>query len=95
MQYGEQHESAGIWRAYGRVEMPAWKFAASRVRVAGIVTTKVGKWTSWYQGTEQPWPYGDTTSYEIGAAWLADCARVGVWRRLAEHFDPSRAMSWD
>jgi hypothetical protein len=43
------------------------------------VTTNVGKWTSWYQGTEQPWPYGETTSYEIGAAWLADCARVEDW----------------
>jgi hypothetical protein len=43
------------------------------------MTTNVGKWTFWYEGTEQPWPYGDTTSYEIGAAWLAGCARVEDW----------------
>ena len=41
--------------------------------------TNVGKWTAWYQGLEEPWPYGETTSYEIGAAWLADCARTEDW----------------
>jgi hypothetical protein len=41
--------------------------------------TNVGKWTAWYQGLEDPWAYGDTTSYEIGAAWLAGCARVEDW----------------
>lgn len=39
----------------------------------------VGKWSDWYQGREQPWPYGDTTSYEIGAAWLEPCALVEDW----------------
>jgi hypothetical protein len=41
--------------------------------------TNVGKWAAWYQGCEGPWPYGDTTSYEIGAAWLAECAMVEDW----------------
>ena len=25
------------------------------------------------------WPYGDTTSYAIGAAWLAECALIEDW----------------
>ena len=41
--------------------------------------TNVGKWAAWYQGYEGPWPYGDTTSYEIGAAWLAGCALIEDW----------------
>jgi hypothetical protein len=41
--------------------------------------TNVGKWTSWYQGTQEPWPYGDTRSYEIGAAWLANCSLTEDW----------------
>lgn len=27
----------------------------------------------------EPWPYRDTTSYEIGAAWLAACAPIEDW----------------
>jgi hypothetical protein len=41
--------------------------------------TNVGKWAAWYQGLDEPWPYGDTTSYEIGAAWLAACAMIEDW----------------
>jgi hypothetical protein len=41
--------------------------------------TNVGKCAAWYQGLEQSWPYGETTSYEIGAAWLADCALTEDW----------------
>jgi hypothetical protein len=41
--------------------------------------TNVGKWTEWYQSLEEPWPYGETTSYEIGAAWLADCTLTEDW----------------
>lgn len=41
--------------------------------------TNVGKWVDWYRGLEKPWPYGETTSYEIGAAWLADCALTEDW----------------
>lgn len=39
----------------------------------------VGKWADWYQGAREPWPYGDTTSYAIGAAWLERCALVEDW----------------
>jgi hypothetical protein len=41
--------------------------------------SNVGKWSKWYEGLEEPWPYGDTTSYELGAAWLAECALVEDW----------------
>jgi hypothetical protein len=41
--------------------------------------TNVGNWASWYQDLKDPWPYGETTSYEIGAAWLADCALIEDW----------------
>ena len=41
--------------------------------------TNVGRWAPWYRGMNEPWPYGDTTSYEIGAAWLADCALIEDW----------------
>jgi hypothetical protein len=41
--------------------------------------TNVGKWASWYRELNEPWPYGDTTSYEIGAAWLAACALTEDW----------------
>jgi hypothetical protein len=41
--------------------------------------TNVGKWAAWYQGLDGPWPYGDPTSYEIGAAWLAGCALTEDW----------------
>ena len=39
----------------------------------------VGKWADWYERRTEPWPYGDTTSYEIGAAWLERCALVEDW----------------
>jgi hypothetical protein len=41
--------------------------------------TNVGKWAVWYQGLVGPWPYGDTTSYEIGVAWLDGCAIIEDW----------------
>jgi hypothetical protein len=41
--------------------------------------TNTGKWTAWYQDLEAPWAYGDPTSYEIRAAWLAGCALVEDW----------------
>jgi hypothetical protein len=41
--------------------------------------TNVGKWAAWYQDLEEPWAYGDPTSYEIGAAWLAGCALIEDW----------------
>jgi hypothetical protein len=39
----------------------------------------VGRWAAWYSRHDNPWPYGDTTSYEIGAAWLARCERIEDW----------------
>jgi hypothetical protein len=41
--------------------------------------TKLGTWAAGYQGLEAPWAYGDPTSYEIGAAWLAGCALIEDW----------------
>jgi hypothetical protein len=38
-----------------------------------------GKWADWYQGVAKPWPYGDTTTYEIGAGWLAGFALIEDW----------------
>ena len=62
------------------VEIPA-SADTIRNRTEGFVMTNVGKWTPWYQRLEgqAPWPYGDTTSYEIGAGWLADSPRVEDW----------------
>jgi hypothetical protein len=45
----------------------------------GTGMSTVGKWAAWYQACEEPWPYGDTTSYDIGAAWLAGCALMEDW----------------
>jgi len=41
--------------------------------------TNIGKWAAWYQDLEAPWAYGDPTSYEIGAAWLAGCTLIEDW----------------
>lgn len=42
--------------------------------------TNVGRWNAWYGvGLDEPQPYGDTLTYEVGAAWLADCAMVEDW----------------
>jgi hypothetical protein len=41
--------------------------------------TNVGKGTGWYWDLEEPWPYGETTSYKIGASWLASCALTEDW----------------
>jgi hypothetical protein len=41
--------------------------------------TNVGRWATWYQDMAEPWPYGDTTSYAIGATWLAECALIEDW----------------
>ncbi len=45
----------------------------------GSVMVNEGKWADWYQGVEKPWPYGDTTTYEIGAPWLDGCALIEDW----------------
>lgn len=43
--------------------------------------TNVGKWDRVYALLEddRPLPYGPTTTYELGAEWLADCALVEDW----------------
>jgi hypothetical protein len=41
--------------------------------------SNIGKWAAWYQDLEEPWAYGDPTSYEIGAAWLAGCTLIEDW----------------
>ena len=70
-----------MWREVplGAVYLVVYLSKNGRNRPGGVVMTNVGKWTAWYQGLEEPWPYGETTSYEIGAAWLADCARTEDW----------------
>ncbi|MEV4360914.1 hypothetical protein [Nonomuraea sp. NPDC049625] len=39
----------------------------------------VGKWDSLYAGIIEPTPFGETTTYEIGARFLADCAEIEDW----------------
>src|ERR1044072_7306344 len=42
--------------------------------------SNVGRWDRWYAaGMEQPQPYGDTDTYELGADWLAGCALIEDW----------------
>jgi len=46
------------------------------------VTTNKGKWRPWYQllnEGDDPQPYGDDTSYQILADWVADCDLVEDW----------------
>src|ERR1700722_11100627 len=40
---------------------------------------KVGRWDQWYAGLDAASPYGDVRSYEVGAAFLADCELVEDW----------------
>lgn len=41
--------------------------------------SNLNKWDRWYRGLTTPAPYGDTESYEMGAAWLAECDTVEDW----------------
>lgn len=42
--------------------------------------SNVGKWNAWYgTGLDEPQPYGDTLTYELGAQWLAGCALIEDW----------------
>jgi hypothetical protein len=41
--------------------------------------SNAGKWESWYAGVHDRRPYGDTITYEVGAAFLSDCATVEDW----------------
>lgn len=39
----------------------------------------VGLWDRWYAGLADPQPYGDDTTYLLGAEFLADCPLVEDW----------------
>lgn len=39
----------------------------------------IGRWNRWYTGLTEPALYGDSTTYRLGAEWLADCALVEDW----------------
>lgn len=39
----------------------------------------LGKWDTWFVGIEAPEFFGDTTTYALGAEWLADCDVVEDW----------------
>lgn len=41
--------------------------------------SNVGRWDQWYVDLTDPEPYDDTTTYGIGADWLADCETVEDW----------------
>lgn len=41
--------------------------------------TNSHKWDGWYVGLDEPQTYGDTTTYELAAEWLAPCQIVGDW----------------
>jgi hypothetical protein len=38
-----------------------------------------GAWAPWYEGLTEPQAYGDLLTYEVAAAFLADCATVADW----------------
>lgn len=40
--------------------------------------TALGRWNTW-NDTDEPVPYGDTTTYGLGADWLANCDLVEDW----------------
>lgn len=37
------------------------------------------KWAGWYAGVDEPQAYGETTTYELAAEFLSDCATVEDW----------------
>jgi hypothetical protein len=39
----------------------------------------LGRWNKWYIGLGAAEPYGDTRSYEVGAAFLSDCRSIEDW----------------
>ena len=41
--------------------------------------SNLGRWDPWYAGVTSPAPYGDVRSYQVGAAFLSDCALVEDW----------------
>ncbi len=41
--------------------------------------SNVGRWDGWYAGLDEPAPYANTQTYEMGAEWLKDCALIEDW----------------
>lgn len=41
--------------------------------------SNLNKWNEWYVGIENPEPYGDTETYQMGAAFLWNCETVEDW----------------
>jgi hypothetical protein len=42
--------------------------------------TNLGRWDRWYGLLgDDPEPYGDPTTYQLGAGWLRDCSLVEDW----------------
>lgn len=41
--------------------------------------SNAGKWELWYTGVQDARPYGDTITYQLGAAFLSDCMTVEDW----------------
>lgn len=41
--------------------------------------SNLGRWDGWHRDTTTPAPYGDVRSYQVGAAFLSDCALVEDW----------------
>lgn len=41
--------------------------------------TNLGRWEDWYRIVDEPEPFGETTTYEMGAEFLRPCALVEDW----------------
>ncbi len=66
------------------------------------MTSNVDKWNRWYHiglEREEPQPYGDATTYKLGADFLADCDTVEDWGCgkgfLTKFVDPGRYRGID
>lgn len=59
----------------------------------------IGRWAGWYEDVSEPVPYGLTVTYELGAAFLADCALVEDWGCgtgwMRQHFPEGRYVGLD
>lgn len=61
--------------------------------------SNVGRWADWYEDVAEPEPYGLTATYELGAAFLSDCALVEDWGCgtgwMRQHFPEGRYIGLD
>jgi GT2 family glycosyltransferase len=59
----------------------------------------VGRWDAWYEHAQEPAPYGDETTYRLGAAFLEPCSLVEDWGCglgwMARHVGPERYRGVD